>query len=231
MSLLLLVRHGQAVSDRLTELGEQQARALAQRWIADGLTPDCAYHGALERQRRTAALVADACAEAGLAFPALQLLPALDEYPAEAILEHLAPKLAARDAAFAALRQSWFEGGPPERANARFQRMFEPLLAAWQSGEFTNPDVETWAAFSARIRSALATIAQGRGVTVAAFTSGGPIGTIVQTALAAPDAKALELNWRVRNGSLTTLLFQGARLSLDRFNDTAHLTPELESFR
>jgi broad specificity phosphatase PhoE len=81
------------------------------------------------------------------------------------------------------------------------------------------------------VRHALKTLTQGRGVTVAAFTSGGPIGTILQTALNAPDAAALELNWRVRNGSLTTLLFHQGRVSLDRFNDTGHFEKGLETMR
>lgn len=47
--------------------------------------------------------------------------------------------------------------------------------------------------------------------TVIAFTSGGPLGVIVQSALAASVATALELSWRVRNASVATLLFHGAR--------------------
>lgn len=231
MSRLILVRHGQAVSDRLTELGERQAEALAVSWLAAGLTPDAAWHGTLERQRRTAEAVAEAFERAGRPFPELQVLPGLDEYPAEGAMERLAPLLAERDASFAVLWQAWRAGGPPQQANARFQRMFEPLMQAWQGGEVTNPEVETWEAFAARVRKALKTLTQGRGVTVTAFTSGGPVGTIVQSVVRAPAAVALELNWRVRNGSLTTFLFNQGRVSLDGFNDTGHLDGQEETFR
>ena len=231
MSRLILVRHGQATSDLLTSLGEGQAEALARRWLAEGMSPDVAWHGRLERQRRTAEVVAETFAKAQRPFPPLRVLPGLDEYPAEAALERLGPTLAAREPGFAALRQAWLEGGPPKKANARFQRMFEPLMQAWQRGEAGHPKVEPWSAFAARVRKALKTLAQGRGVTVAAFTSGGPIGTMTQTVLEAPDSKALELNWRVRNASLTTFLFRGEQLSLDGFNDTGHLGAEMESFR
>jgi hypothetical protein len=67
---------------------------------------------------------------------------------------------------------------------------------------------------------------------VAAFTSGGFIGVSVQLALSAPDRSGLEVNWRVRNCSLTGFLFSGGRLSLDTFNAIPHLDdPALRTFR
>ena len=69
------------------------------------------------------------------------------------------------------------------------------------------------------------------GKTVAVFTSGGPIGVSVQSALEAPDLKAAELNWRVYNCSVTQFTFSGERISLDAFNGTAHLQPEMLTFR
>ena len=47
----------------------------------------------------------------------------------------------------------------------------------------------------------------------------------------APDESALTLNWRVRNGSLTRLTYGAGRASLDSFNETAHLTEALSSWR
>ena len=65
-----------------------------------------------------------------------------------------------------------------------------------------------------------------------AFTSGGFIGVAVQIALGAPDPSGLEVNWRVRNSSLTEFLFSRGRLSLDSFNAIPHLDDEaLRSFR
>ncbi|MCP4247678.1 MAG: histidine phosphatase family protein, partial [bacterium] len=56
-----------------------------------------------------------------------------------------------------------------------------------------------------------------------AFTSGGATAAAVGLALGLDDEKVLELSWRVRNGSLTELLFSGDRLTLDTFNATPHL--------
>jgi broad specificity phosphatase PhoE len=72
----------------------------------------------------------------------------------------------------------------------------------------------------------------GTGRRVAAFTSGGPIAVTVQTVLGAPDRAAIELNWRIRNCSLTQLIFSGSRMSLDSFNTIPHLQdPQLWSYR
>ena len=45
----------------------------------------------------------------------------------------------------------------------------------------------------------------------------------MQTVLRAPEPMAIELNWRIRNCSLTEFLFSGDRVSLDAFNATPHL--------
>ena len=58
---------------------------------------------------------------------------------------------------------------------------------------------------------------------VAVFTSGGPIGLAVQFAMKAPDRSFLEINWRVRNTSVTEFVFDRERVTLDSFNSIAHL--------
>src|SRR5262249_6034478 len=115
-----------------------------------------------------------------------------------------------------------------------FQKMFEELMTRWVAGELHAPGVETWAAFRERVERGLRRIVRqpGSGRRVAAFTSGGFIGAAVQIALRAPDPAGLEVNWRVRNCSLTEFLFRGERLSLDTFNAIPHLEdPALWSFR
>ena len=121
----------------------------------------------------------------------------------------------------------------PER-NRHFQRMFERLVAAWLEGSVPVEGVETWAQFSARVRGGLQRIlrAEGSGRRIAVFTSGGVIGLAVQTTLDAPDRVALELNWRIRNCSLTEFTFGPGRVSLDSFNALPHLpAAELRTYR
>jgi broad specificity phosphatase PhoE len=113
----------------------------------------------------------------------------------------------------------------PDR-NRHFQKMFEVATKAWLNGELEVEGVESWHDFKTRVRLALKQIleVEGSGRRVVAFTSGGVIGTSVQMALNAPDQQALQLNWRVRNCSLTEFTFGKDRISLDMFNAIPHLT-------
>lgn len=231
MSELILVRHGQATpfeadTDQLSPLGEAQARAVGEGLAAQGIRPTHVLHGALVRQRRTAELAA------APDWPAPVLDPRLSEYDGDGLVRTLAPLLAGRDPAFAALEGAFgAQRGGPER-NRAFQKYLEALATAWQAGTLTHPDVEGWAEFRERVRSAMGDILRlPSGSTVIAFTSGGVIGLSVALALGAPDASALALNWRVKNGSVTRLTFGGGRLSLDSFNEVQHLSPGLRSWR
>jgi broad specificity phosphatase PhoE len=237
LSHLTLVRHGQAtafetITDRLSPLGEAQARKLAQFWIRNQTTFDEVYTGSLVRQQRTEELVTEEFDAAGVAWPAAQTLPELNEYDADSVIRCLAPELAARDEEFRKLLEASHGGGPDR--NRRFQKMFEALMTCWVAGSLVAPEVESWPAFRDRVHHGLRRITSGGGSgrRVAAFTSGGFIGVAVQIALAAPDPSGLEVNWRVRNSSLTEFLFSGERLSLDTFNAIPHLDdPALRSFR
>ncbi|PNY79636.1 histidine phosphatase family protein [Deinococcus koreensis] len=231
MSELILVRHGQATpfqadTDQLSPLGEAQARAVGEALAAQGVRPTHVLHGSLVRQRRTAELAA------APDWPAPTLDPRLSEYDGDGLVRTLAPLLAERDPALAALSEAFAaQRGGPER-NRAFQKYLEALAAAWQAGTLTHPEVEGWADFQGRVRSALADLLRlPSGSTVLAFTSGGVIGLMVALALDAPGASALALNWRVKNGSVTRLTFGGGRLSLDSFNEIHHLSPELRSWR
>jgi broad specificity phosphatase PhoE len=115
--------------------------------------------------------------------------------------------------------------------NRTFQKCFETAMQRWLAGSADQG--EPWIAFRDRIVRALRGIQQGPSHrNVALFTSGGPIGVLVQTALNAPDRSFLEINWRVRNCSITEFVFSGGRFSLDSFNAIPHLTdPKLRTFR
>lgn len=220
MSRLILVRHAQARpfeqdSDRLSDHGLLQARKLA-AWLAK---PDVAISGSMERHRQTIAPIAVEYAED----------TRWNEYDAIGVQTHLAPMLAARDATFAAAWRAF----AADRSNRTFQPMFERLMQAYIAGEVVSAEVEPWSAFARRVRDALREIvaAPGSGRAVLVVTSGGPIALAAQTVLGAPAAKAIELNWRIRNTSVTEFLFSKGRISLDSFNATPHLAPDEVTFR
>ncbi|HVU03751.1 MAG TPA: histidine phosphatase family protein [Polyangiaceae bacterium] len=237
MSTLLLLRHGQAHafdadSDRLTERGVHQAQVLGEALANAGVVPDEVVTGSLVRQRRTAEGVRAAYEARGLPFPELRQDPSWNEYDAGGILGSLLPALAARDAPFAGLVTEFQGAAARADRNRHFQRMFEVLMAEWARGNVTSEGVESFASFHARVRGALRGIVTRRGAgTVLAFTSGGPIGVSVQDVLDAPPETALRVNFRVKNASVTELVFSEGRVSLDRFNGVEHLPPELRTFR
>jgi broad specificity phosphatase PhoE len=241
LAQLILVRHGQAtpfeeITDRLSPLGETQARKLAEFWIRNRAGFDEVYTGSLDRQRRTELLAREVFIAQGRAWPEAQVIPELNEYDADSVVKHFAPLLAARDPQFRLLLEATECGGGPDQ-NRRFQKMFEALMNRWITGELDSNEVESWCTFRDRVQRGLRRISgagprPAKGRRVVAFTSGGPIGVAVQIALNAPDRTGLEVNWRVRNCSLTEFVFSGERLSLDSFNAIPHLDdPALRTFR
>jgi len=239
MSQLTLVRHGQAAFleddyDRLSETGREQARLLGAYWVRHATVFDEVYTGPRARHQQTAELAGAAYAGAGLSWPEPVTLAELDEYDLVGFLNNLAGGLASESQEFADL-VAGFRRSESERERARsFQKMFEALTLHWVAGGDTLTGLETWPAFRERVGRALARVTggPGRGRRVAAFTSGGFIGAAVQRALAAPDRAALEINWRVRNGSLTEFVFTPGRLTLDGFNAVPHLEdPGLWTYR
>ncbi|HEX4353362.1 MAG TPA: histidine phosphatase family protein [Polyangiales bacterium] len=238
MSQLLLVRHGQAAafsddSDRLTELGERQAALLGEYFVSRTVQFDQVIVGGLRRHVQTEAQVAAAYARAGLAWPNAESAPGWNEYDAQSIMRALSEALPARDPDFKKLVDDFQRAGDGPERNRYFQRMFEVLMAHWVAGDVEAPGVESFEAFHARVSSAFDAVVQAEGSRrVVVFSSGGPIGVSIQRALRSPKPVGLELNWRVRNTSLTEFLFARNRLSLDLFNAVPHLVDErLQSFR
>jgi broad specificity phosphatase PhoE len=230
MSVLTLVRHGQASFfaddyDKLSELGEKQAALLGDHWARRGAVFDEIYHGPRKRQARTAEIVGECYRRAGQPWPEPIALPELDEYDLNGLTDKLIPELMAKDARFGELVQAYQQSNGDAKRTASFQRMFEVLLRHWQSLPHTVDGIETWLAFRNRVQRGLDHIRSrpGTGRRIAAFTSGGFIGTAVHLALGSHAASALEVNWRVRNCALTEFIFSRDRLTLDSFNTVPHL--------
>ncbi|HEX7669044.1 MAG TPA: histidine phosphatase family protein, partial [Polyangiaceae bacterium] len=221
-------------SDRLTERGEAQAAKLGLHLVRAGIDFDEVHTGTLVRQRRTAEIVGEAFAGSGKAFPALEANAGWNEYDAGGILGALLPELVRRDAAFGALVADFHAAAARPDRNRYFQRMFEVLMDAWHAGSLVHEGVESFAAFHGRVQSALRAVlhAGGRGNRrVAVFTSGGPVGVSVQEVLEAPTRSALKLNFRVKNASLTEMVFSEGRVSLETFNVVEYLESSERTFR
>jgi broad specificity phosphatase PhoE len=230
MSVLTLVRHAQASFfadnyDELSALGRKQARLLGEFLVRRQIDFGEVYCGPRVRQRQTAEIVGSTCAQAGRTWLDPVVLAELDEYDLGGLLHKFAPDLSRQDAAFAELlaRYRRDEDGP-DRVRS-FWKMFEALTMHWATTPHSIAGVESFPAFRDRVERGLRCVMAGQrsGRRVALFTSGGVIGTSVRLAFAAPDRMALEVNWRVRNSSLTEFVFTKDRFTLDSFNALPHL--------
>ena len=161
-------------------------------------------------------------------------MPELNEYDAIGIINNMIPSLAERDAAFRALAEEFERNKDAPERNRHFQRMFEAVTSVWLGGGIRGRRRRVMAVIPiARSRGHQTYhLGRGRGRRVAVFTSGGVIGLAVQNVLNAPERSALEINWRVRNCSLTEFTFSRDRMSLDSFNAIPHLDdPALQTYR
>ena len=233
MSHLTLIRHGQAKSfardQILTPLGEAQAASLACFWLKHEIRFDEVWSGTLARQVGTEQVIAKAFDNAGQPWPEAKRDPGWNEYDAAGVLGRFVPanpELAALAAACEAAR-----GGPGE--NRAFQRLLQAAMSGWLEGSLQAEGVEPWPAFRDRVSGAIAAIVSGPpGRRVAVFTSGGAIGFAVHLAMKAPCKTFLDVNWRIRNCSVTEFLFDQDRLTLDSFNGIPHLNEAtLRSYR
>jgi len=230
MSTLTLVRHAQASFhadnyDELSPLGREQARSLGEFWARRHIDFDEVYCGPRVRQIHTAELVGVALTQSGRNWSEPVVLPEFDEYDLGGLFTKLAPELSRRDAAFADVLERYRRDEYGPERDRDFWKMFEALTLHWVTAKDPVAGVEGFAVFRDRVAQGLGRIAEreGSGRRVAVFTSGGVIGTAVRLALDAPDRTALEVNWRVRNCSLTEFVFTKGRFTLDGFNLLPHL--------
>jgi broad specificity phosphatase PhoE len=233
MSSLALVRHGQASFfsdnyDQLSPLGEQQARLLGQYWVKRGVRFDEVFTGPRVRQIETAALAGEAFAREGIVWPEPKFIPELDEHQVDRLIKLAMKDIAREYPEIGQLHANYKQAESPRDKHRTFQLMFEQVVQLWVEGKIGAEGVESWAQFCERVIGGLKQILAGeaRGRRVAAFSSVGAITVCLQAALHCPDATALDLGWRLRNASVTDMVFSGRRVTLEGFNSLAHLPSE-----
>lgn len=228
MGVVLLVRHGQASFgaadyDVLSETGWEQARLLG-RWLADrDMTPGLVLCGDMRRQRETAEAMAtvarwDATVETDAGWNEFDHLGVVAAYPD-----------LPRD-----------QEGARELDRREFQRYFELATERWADGRHDEDYLESYEAFVARVRAALAraSAAAGPGGTVVVVSSGGPIAAAC-AALVDPtgqDQATLARLWSrfntvVVNSSVTRVLVGSTGSRLLTFNEHPHLAANTLTYR
>jgi broad specificity phosphatase PhoE len=230
MSRLFLVRHAQAsfleqTYDKLSALGETQAHLLGEFWARHKLVFDRVCSGPCVRQKDTATIVAAAYRKMNLAFPDLLVMPELDEYQGEAVLESSLSALLESDREISALHNAFQASNDPQSRRRTFQKLFEAVIGKWVDGQIPTSSVEPWRDFTSRVNTGLTTFlgAGGSSERVAIFTSGGPIGVAVQRALDLSPQNTLRVSWMAQNCSFSEFLYSSDRFTMSSFNSVPHL--------
>jgi broad specificity phosphatase PhoE len=218
MGNLYLVRHGQASFgaadyDQLSELGAKQSVRLGQYFAARQLKFDAVVTGSLRRHSQTWAGIA----QGGDFQLAPQVWPGLNEYDSEAVIKAIHPfPLERADSA--------------EAYRAHF-RLLRDGLRQWMNGVVSPIGMPSYPDFVQGITSALDHIRAECSGNVLMVSSGGPISTAIGHLLGTTPETTVELNFRIRNSSVTELAFTPKRHMLVTYNTLPHLdAPEYSSW-
>lgn len=221
MSLLLLMRHGQAQFgaahyDALSELGERQADATGQHFARVGSEFDEVQIGP---KRRHAATAAGALRElAGAPTPIS--VPQLDEFAEADEILHAAEQLC---------------GLSPAEMSAlpRVEQLrhYDATIAAWMEERVHLERRPTAASFRAEVAGWLREVVARpvRSQRLLVVTSAGVIAAVVAEVLELPVERMSQFTRVLRNASLTEIAFSAGRPSLVSFNSVTHLLPALAS--
>lgn len=239
MGRLFLIRHAQASFlsqnyDRLSDLGEKQARLLGEYWAKRNIGFDRACTGPGARHKNTASLARDTCVHAGLQFPEPVVIPEFDEYQGDEVLRRSLPYLLKSSDKIRELHRAFEKSNGSHERFRTFQKMFEAVIGMWVDGKISPGDVESWTEFSTRVNQGLTRLlsAGHHGERVVIFTSGGPIALAVQRALLLTPQNTLQVSWMSQNCSVSEFLFSKDRFTLSTFNSFPHLDdPSLQTYR
>jgi broad specificity phosphatase PhoE len=224
MSTIYLARHGQASFgkedyDVLSEKGAEQSRLLARYLIGAGVKFDRVFSGSIERQRRTAEIIAGEYSSNGINISEIVIMPEFNEYDSKSIITSLANELIREDPE---LKDSFRQILTDRKA---FQKIFERAMLKWAACDENLEGIESWSSVKTRVSLAIAKIAaaQGSGKTLLVVASGGTISAAVQDVTDVSDETAQRLCWQIANTSISTLVYNDERITLRSFNAWPHL--------
>lgn len=219
MSVVLLVRHGQASFgaanyDALSPVGHEQARVLGRALAERGLAPARLVRGEMVRHRETAEGLIEGL---GIDVP-VEVDNGWDEFDFHHVID-VSPDTAALMAEL------------PTAADQRalFQRVFETATARWIGGEHDEGYHESFPAFRTRVLEALTRAADAAGAAEApagptiVVSSGGPIAIAAADLLGAGTDTWARLNKMAVNTAVTKVISGRSGLALSSYNEQSHL--------
>lgn len=223
MSVLLLVRHGQASFgkrnyDALSDVGHEQARILGAALAARGVAPSRIVTGGMRRHGETVEGILTGLGQE----PEVVVDDGWDEFNFDHVVQVHKPLYKSKTLMFADFART-----PTSERRARFQALFEEATARWTGGAADDDYNESFPAFSQRVDGALrrtvdAASAQ-HGGTVLVVSSGGPIGLVASHLLVGDASLWATLNRVAVNTAVTKLVTGRSGITLSTFNEHSHL--------
>jgi broad specificity phosphatase PhoE len=237
MSIIYFIRHAQAGSrdnyDRLSELGQEQAKLLGKYFAEQGISFSAVIAGGMQRQRHTAELVCTEIAEAGLSTAPIAVDERWNEFSLLSVYTSYVSRLIEESEEFArdyAEMQEMLRR-EPNAVRGAAGRCDATVIISWMKNRYP-VEGESWQAFRSRILSRLIDIPDGDAEqAIAVFTSATPISIMTGQALALTDEKLLSILGVIANTSVTVMRKTGEDLRLFSFNSTPHLNDSNRTYR
>ena len=203
MSDIYFIMHAQASFgdedyDHLSELGSRQAQILGDYFARIGLKFQAIYSGEMERQISTAQTAMSLLSEDDMECK-LRVASEFNEYDSASIIKSQLPDMMHEDPSISEDLRRFFTH------MRSFQRIFERAVLRWISGRCDIPGVETWQAFTKRVRAGVNKVMEEnrRKKRIAVFTSGGPVSAVMQMALGLSNEETIRLSLQIRNTSVS----------------------------
>ncbi len=226
MANIYLIRHGQASwgksnYDELSELGMKQSKVLGKHWQYMQ-TPDLCYAGGLLRHSQTAEAFWQG---RGLSM-STSIHEGLNEFDHLDVLKCYNPSWHDQTAFNAYLKQQ-------DNPSQAFVIEFTQALKRWANGEYDDYK-ESFLQFKKRCVKALDDIKsqalmqkqltnKNQPKNIMVFTSGGVIASICAHYWQLPDRQLMQLNQQLVNTSVTKIMFNKDKTTVDGVNNYSHL--------
>ena len=223
MSVLLLIRHGQASFgkrnyDALSDIGHEQARILGTALAARGVRPTRIVTGGMRRHAETVEGILTGLDSADSGGPEVVVDDGWDEFNFEHVVQVHKPLYRSKSLMFADFART-----PAAERRARFQALFEEATERWTGGVSDHDYDESFPAFSERVDDALRRTTEAAEGTVLVVSSGGPIALVASKLLAGDSSLWARLNRVAVNTAMTKLITGRSGVTLSTFNEHSHL--------
>jgi len=230
MSRLIIVRHAQASFfdddyDKLSDLGRQQSALLGKFWDQHGLNPSRVICGPRRRHRQTAEIAAGEIGARETDWPEVEVREGFDEHKLDRLLGEPLEGLKERYPELRELSDRHQAAETKSEKLRTFQLLFEAIGKLWREAAPGTEATQSWQEYKQGVVREIGEIVRSaeKNSTQVVVTSVGGVTAVLAEIVSGSDEQAFELGWRIRNCSVTEFVFSGRKITLDTFNNLAHL--------